>query len=91
MIDEVRRFQKKSYNFQEVPEVREYLLSQEIRTEAELHKISRLLEPGPARRHSESAPPRPVLRQFRSSSVGRRCATLTKSSSTLASGTDSVC
>lgn len=95
VIDEICRFQRNCYNFQDVPEIREYLLSQEIRTEAELHKISRDLEPVSQQPHSESVPPpAAVLPQFRSSTVsgaaGRKL-TLNKSSSTLASGIDSVC
>ncbi|XP_032222674.2 uncharacterized protein LOC5521422 isoform X1 [Nematostella vectensis] len=57
VINEIRQFQKKSYHFQEVAEVREYLLSQELVSEGDLHLVSCQLEPPLTRRHSETDKP----------------------------------
>jgi len=99
VIDEIRRFQKDVYNFQEVSEVRDYLANEKIHTEKELYDISCQFEPGLPRRHSEadkSLVSRPVP-QFKSSTVGRmagkRSLSLSRSSTTLetATGPDSTC
>ncbi|XP_031563112.1 uncharacterized protein LOC116298715 [Actinia tenebrosa] len=53
VVNDIRKFQKKSYNFQEVTEIREFLLDHKIMTEDDLYLISRELEPTLTRRHSE--------------------------------------
>ena len=66
----------------QVPEVREYLMDQEIHTEDELHKISRQLEPGLPRRYSEtSSGPGPSYSVGRMS--GSRKLSLNRSTSTV--------
>ncbi|KAL9975174.1 hypothetical protein ACROYT_G012301 [Oculina patagonica] len=98
VIDEIRRFQKDVYNFQEVSEIRDYLANEKIHTEKDLHDISCQFEPGLPRRHSEadkSFTSRPVP-QFKSNTVGRmagkRCMSLSRSSTTLEGAVpDSTC
>lgn len=89
VIDEIRRFQKDVYNFQEVSEVRDYLANEKIHTEKELYDISCQFEPGLPRRHSEadkSLTSRQVA-HFKSCAVGRmagkRSLSLSRSSTTL--------
>eukprot|EP00111_Clytia_hemisphaerica_P006364 TCONS_00018439-protein len=45
LLEEIRRFQKKRYNFQEVQEIREYLLSKSFVSEDKLHQMSKKNEP----------------------------------------------
>ncbi|XP_065070350.1 uncharacterized protein LOC135695275 isoform X1 [Rhopilema esculentum] len=45
LLDEIHRFQKKKYNFQKVPEVRDYLYNRPNIPEEQLHKMSREIEP----------------------------------------------
>jgi len=98
VIDEIRRFQKDVYNFQEVSEIRDYLANEKIHTEKELYDISCQFEPGLPRRHSEadkSFSSRPVP-QFKSNTVGRmagkRCMSLSRSTTTLEGAVpDSTC
>eukprot|EP00794_Sanderia_malayensis_P018096 gene18096-19905_t len=45
LLEEIHRFQRKKYNFQKVPEVREYLFSRPYVPEDQLHQMSREIEP----------------------------------------------
>jgi len=45
LLDEIHRFQKKKYNFQKVPEVRDYMFSRSFVPEEQLHKMSHEIEP----------------------------------------------
>ncbi|XP_067053198.1 uncharacterized protein [Acropora muricata] len=87
VIDEIRRFQKDVYNFQEVSEIRDYLANEKIHTEKELYDISCQFEPGLPRRHSEAGKmmtSRPVPKSSAVSGrmAGKRSLSLSRSSTT---------
>ncbi|XP_047134690.1 uncharacterized protein LOC100197014 isoform X1 [Hydra vulgaris] len=45
LLEEINQFQRKKYNFQEVPEVKSYLLSKSFVSEDQLHNMSKKIEP----------------------------------------------
>ena len=56
LLEEIHRFQKKRYNFQEVPEIKNYLLNKPWIAEEQLHQMSKEIEPAISRMGSISPP-----------------------------------